>query len=316
MSKALFALSFAVAFAAAANSQALAQTAPPGLATQPKGAPIAALGGAGGSLARAWVSDQGVDTAGCGPIKTPCRTIQYAFDNVATPGGTIYVRDPSGYGARLSIGHSISIINDGSGAAIVGSASGDAVAIQAGPADTVILKGLSIHSAGVSSNGIHLISGGNLIVTNCTITGAKKDLDNLTGNGVLISPASGTTQFSFSDTLIANNDWAGFVTYPTGGVVRGDLTRVVVTKNGAGGVVSAASGGASSVAATQVTSSENGYWGFELDAGSMFITNSSAFFNYGGGADAFTYAGPISSFGNNAFSVAPTIGTLTSTPLK
>ena len=51
---------------------------------------------------RTWVSGRGADQAGCGPIATPCRTLQYAHDNT-TAGGEINVLDAAGYGS-LAIG--------------------------------------------------------------------------------------------------------------------------------------------------------------------------------------------------------------------
>jgi hypothetical protein len=159
MNKTLFVLPFAAFLYGAANP-ALAQSVGSGQSANVQIPSVAVLGGAGGTLARAWVSGQGVDAAGCGAIASPCRTIQYAFDNAAAPGGAIYVHDASGYGAQLSITHAISIINDGSGAAVIGGGAGDAIAIQAGATDTVLLKGLTVNGAGVSPIGIHLISGG------------------------------------------------------------------------------------------------------------------------------------------------------------
>ena len=64
---------------------------------------------------RTWVSGKGTDTAGCGPVGNPCRTLQYAHDNTAA-GGEINVLDAAGYGA-VAIGKAISIINDGAGVA-------------------------------------------------------------------------------------------------------------------------------------------------------------------------------------------------------
>jgi hypothetical protein len=50
------------------------------------------------SASRAWVSGHGVDQAGCGSPASPCRTLQYAHDNIVVAAGEIDVLDPAGYG--------------------------------------------------------------------------------------------------------------------------------------------------------------------------------------------------------------------------
>ena len=76
---------------------------------------------------RTWISGKGVDQAGCGPIATPCCTLQYAHDNTADS-GEIDVLDSAGYGS-LRIGKSISIVSDGALAGVLAPADGGA-AIQ------------------------------------------------------------------------------------------------------------------------------------------------------------------------------------------
>ena len=50
--------------------------------------------------ARTWISGHGADQAGCGPVASPCRTLQYAHDQTS-PGGEIDVLDPAGYGSLI-----------------------------------------------------------------------------------------------------------------------------------------------------------------------------------------------------------------------
>src|SRR5450432_4127889 len=49
---------------------------------------------------RIWVSGHGVDQVGCGAPVSPCRSLQFAHDNVAT-GGEVDILDPAGYGAVI-----------------------------------------------------------------------------------------------------------------------------------------------------------------------------------------------------------------------
>lgn len=125
---------------------------------------------------RTWVSGRGVDQAGCRPIATPCRTLQYAHD-ITTAGGEINVLDAAGYGA-LAISKSISVINDGAGVAgVLAAAGGNAVTITAGPNDDIVLRGLTIEGMGAGTNGIAFFGGRSLSVSNCFV-------QNFTGDGI------------------------------------------------------------------------------------------------------------------------------------
>src|SRR5471032_915995 len=93
---------------------------------------LVACGPACASSNRAWVSGHGVDQVGCGAPTAPCRSLQYAHDNIVAPGGEIDILDPAGYGA-VTITKAISIVNDGVGTAGVQASQGEAINIQAGP---------------------------------------------------------------------------------------------------------------------------------------------------------------------------------------
>src|SRR5471030_1897688 len=95
-----------------------------------------------GAANRAWVSGHGVDQAGCGSPTAPCRSLQYAHDNIVA-GGEIDILDPAGYGA-ISISKAISVVNDGVGTAGVQATSGNAITINTPPGDSVYLSGLNI----------------------------------------------------------------------------------------------------------------------------------------------------------------------------
>ena len=102
---------------------------------------------------RSWISGKGADNAGCGPIATPCRTLQFAHDQTAA-GGEIDVLDPAGYGAVV-INKSISIVNDGVGVAgVLAGAGANAITINAGASDRVLLRGLAIEGASTGANGV------------------------------------------------------------------------------------------------------------------------------------------------------------------
>jgi hypothetical protein len=185
------------------------------------------------SAPRAWVSGKGADAAGCGPVETPCRTPQYAHDNIVAAGGEIDILDPAGYGS-ITITHAISIFNDGVGTAgMLAPASGNAIAINAGANDAIHLRGLTIEGAGMGYNGIVFSSGRSLTVTNCVVQNFVYGNSITTGNGILIAPTSGTMSFVISNTVLSNNDYGGIYYFPPSGSpsVNGVIDHVVATNN-------------------------------------------------------------------------------------
>jgi hypothetical protein len=235
--------------------------------------------GPGDTQPQAWVSNAGSDATGCGAITTPCRSFQYAHDGIVKPGGTIYVKDPANYVLTppLLIQHAISIVNDGGGPATIVAASGDAIQIQAGAADKILIKGLILDGVGTGNNGINVTSAGGLTVTNTTIKGFGASYPN--GNGVVIAPLSGTLNVDISDTLVTGN-LEGIFIYPSifiGGnstaSVTANLTRVQVNGNRAEGVdVSNYGSGTVKAVANQVTASNNGTAGLSVIGASLYLT--------------------------------------------
>src|SRR5476649_937739 len=126
---------------------------------------------AAATVNRAWVSGHGADAAGCGAPTAPCRSLQYAHDNIVASGGEIDILDPAGYGA-ITITKAISIVNDGVWTAGVQQPTSgqSAISVNAGPGDRVFLRGLNIDGVNLSAqNGIDLASGGGLIVDHCVV---------------------------------------------------------------------------------------------------------------------------------------------------
>jgi hypothetical protein len=174
------------------------------------------------TVRRAWVSGHGADAAGCGAPAMPCRSLQYVHDHIVVAGGEIDVLDPAGYGT-IAITKAVSIINDGVGAAGVQAASGDAISINAGLGQAVILRGLDVEGTG-AANGVHLIAGGPLTVQDSTING-------FTSVGILYAPTGASSLF-VSNTRVTNSGTAGVWLNPaiTSGSanVHAVLTRVEV----------------------------------------------------------------------------------------
>jgi hypothetical protein len=115
---------------------------------------------------RTWVSGTGTDSGAC-TRAAPCKTFAFALTQTAA-GGEIDVLDPAGYGL-VTITKAISIINDGVGAATIGTSSGNAITINAGATDSVHLRGLTLTGLGSGLSGIVFQAGGNLAIENCVI---------------------------------------------------------------------------------------------------------------------------------------------------
>ena len=201
------------------------------------------------ALTRTWISGKGADNAGCGPIATPCRTLQFAHDQTVA-GGEIDVLDPAGYGA-VTITKAISIVNDGVGlAGVLSAAGGNAVTINAAASDRVLLRGLAVEGAGTGANGIVLNTGGYLTIENCSIRDFRAAAPN--GNGLWLKP-SGQTRLFVSNTTIANNGGIGLYAQVVGSDIDVQADRIASTFNGSGMVVSAS--GTDRISAARLTNS-------------------------------------------------------------
>ena len=201
------------------------------------------------ALTRTWISGKGADNAGCGPIATPCRTLQFAHDQTVA-GGEIDVLDPAGYGA-VTITKAISIVNDGVGVAgVLSAAGGNAVTINAAASDRVLLRGLAVEGAGTGANGIVLNTGGYLTIENCSIRDFRAAAPN--GNGLWLKP-SGQTRLFVSNTTIANNGGIGLYAQVVGSDIDVQADRIASTFNGSGMVVSAS--GTDRISAARLTNS-------------------------------------------------------------
>src|SRR5262249_43997892 len=142
---------------------------------------------------------------------------------------------------------------------------GNAITINAGSGDAVNLDGLVLDGVGITggTNGVVLNSGGSLIVNNCIIQHFTEGVGGNGGSGILFQPASGSTKFVITNTIMSNNSLAGFFYTPPNGSAAtstGVLDHVVSTNNGTSGIVfnTSTGGGAATASITNSTSSNNG----------------------------------------------------------
>ena len=183
---------------------------------------------------RTWISGTGIDQAGCGPIATPCRSLQYAHDATAAS-GEIDVKDSAGYGSVV-ITKAITIIGDGSLAGVLAGAGENAITVNAGPTESVTLRGLTIEGAGVGANGIVFHTGAKLDVSNCLVQNFVGGGQTV-GNGILLQPSSGNPTLLISGTRLSRNGYAGlFYLAPSGatGTPAMVIDGVVATDNAIG----------------------------------------------------------------------------------
>jgi hypothetical protein len=114
---------------------------------------------------RTWVSGVGDDANPCSRT-APCKTFAGAISKTA-PGGEINIIDAGGFGA-VTITKSITISAEGFTAGVLVAGS-NAIVINAGPNDVVVLRGLDIDGGPPTSpglNGIRFLAGAALHVQN------------------------------------------------------------------------------------------------------------------------------------------------------
>ena len=123
----------------------------------------------------------GNDANSCVNINTPCQTFQGAVNQVAA-GGSIIVLTTGGYGA-VTIGKALTIEAPTGVIAFIHPASGNAITVNAGASDVVVLRGLSLN-VGVG-DGIAFSAGAVLQVEHCVLNGFNNAITHQ-GSGLLI----------------------------------------------------------------------------------------------------------------------------------
>src|ERR1039457_2258271 len=123
----------------------------------------------------------GNDANACNNVSTPCQTFAGVITQV-NAGGEIIVLESGGYGP-VTITKAVTINAPTGIIAFIHPPTGDAITINAGSTDTVILRGLTLN--GGTNNGITANTVGQLFVEHCTITGYTLD-------GILFQASGGT----------------------------------------------------------------------------------------------------------------------------
>jgi hypothetical protein len=211
--------------------------------------------------ARTFVASFGLDSNPC-TFASPCKTFQQAI-NAVLASGEVTAIDSAGFGP-ITITKAVTITSTaGIEAGIVPPAGGNAITINAGPNDAVVLRGLTVNGAGIGQNGIVFNSGGSLTIASCVVQNSVFDGANITtGNGILIQPTSGTVHFVITDTIVTGNGYDGIQYSPPSGSpnVDGTIDNVTATSNGSFGIginPISATGGTTIVSISNSTVSSN-----------------------------------------------------------
>jgi len=183
---------------------------------------------------RTWVSGVGDDANPCSRT-APCKTFAGAISKTAA-GGEINCLDPGGFGG-VTITKSISIICLVEAGVLVSGT--NAIVINAGVNDVVVLDGLDIEGVGTGLNGIRFLAGRTLHVRNTTISGFNSASAG-SGNGISFAP-TGNSELYVTDTTImdtgATNNGSGIEVTPSStGSARVSIRNVRLLDNANNGI--------------------------------------------------------------------------------
>jgi hypothetical protein len=247
---------------------------------------------------RTWVSGVGDDVNPCSRT-APCRTFAGAISKTAA-GGEIDALDPGGYGL-VTITKAITIDGRGTLAGIQNNGGFNAINVNAGPSDVVILRNLSIDGAGTGLNGIRYASGELLVVDNVDISGNNAADPN--GNGIFVSLSASTGNLVVRNTRIVGGRRGIYVQGPAGGFAKVSLDGVTIIGAEIAGIdagvgFSPSFGFSSSTNITRSLITQSGAIGAQVQVGEMNIENS-MFSHNGIGAQALL--GATLRIANNAF---------------
>lgn len=260
---------------------------------------------------RTWVSGVGDDANPCSRT-APCKTFAGAISKTA-PGGEIDALDDAGFGA-VTITKAITIDGGHHTAGVLVSGT-NAIVVQAGTGDTIILRNLDINGIGTGLVGIKIFSAKSVLVENCTIYGFRTT-GGTNGRGISderTANQSPAAQLFVSETFIRDNTAGIGVTGSSANSTRAFIDHCRIQTNATFGV-SASNSNFVTVRDSFITG--NLGEGVRIDTnsqanviGTVLNGNTTGLLNSGGSqflaADVSVFnnatglSGTITSFGNN-----------------
>ncbi|GMV29506.1 MAG: hypothetical protein AMXMBFR59_16310 [Rhodanobacteraceae bacterium] len=272
---------------------------------------------------RTWVSGVGDDANPCSRT-APCKTFAGAISKTAS-GGAISVLDPGGYGA-VTITKPITIETDGQLGSILNAGTNGVIINLPNATDMVTLRSIHINGAGTGLNGIRMISGGRLVVEDCTIQG-------VTGNGIDLAPSGAARALVRNTTITRVTGGSAISVAPTGAgsavltleksrlyankagltVVSGTavVNDSVVSQNDQNGIFANSSGAAVAISVNNSRVTNNTSVGIRaLNATASIVVSNSTITGNGTGVAAVGGA-TLSTYKNNTLAGNTTPGTFT-----
>jgi hypothetical protein len=180
-----------------------------------------------GSQTRTFVATTGSDANLCTRV-APCRTFGAALAQTAS-GGEIVALDSGGYGA-VTVTQAVSIAAAPGVQASISPASGNAIAVAAGPTDKVTLRNLQLNGQG-ATHGVIFTAGGALFIDDLTINGFG-------GHGIFTSVA-GSADLYVTDTVIRGAGDSGIYLESDSGFLNATVVRTRLEENAVSGLFSA-----------------------------------------------------------------------------
>ncbi len=186
----------------------------------------------------------GSDANTCDNILAPCQTFAGAVTKL-NPGGEAIVLDSGGYGP-VTITQALTIEAPAGVTAFIHASSGDAITVNAGASDSVVLRGLVLN--GGPGNGITVNQARSLAVENCAVSG-------FADRGIVMASPGGV--LSLKNTDVKGSANVGVDIANTSGVVTVSIDHCHFDGNAEGFRVAAASPGSTLIAATNSTANNN-----------------------------------------------------------
>jgi hypothetical protein len=301
-----------------------------------------------------WVSGTGSDANDCLSPATPCRSFGLAGGALSktSPGGTINVL-PGDYGGVL-IDKSIKIIADGGQASIVGGVTSGGIfagiIVNAGPADVVHIRGMSVNQSDVTRDGIGFVAGKALHLENCTLTGSasgffgiqfvpntaatggvpteltvrNSTIGSNAGGNVLIRPTNAVAVAALFDGVSINGGGTFGIKADGSGQATGQIDVHVVNSTAEGhvnnGYIAVASVGQAAIhyKITRSIAYNNGASGAVASGAQAFMIVDGSSLTENGTGLAQLDSATVASYGNNAinFNTSNTSGTISTIALK
>ena len=194
------------------------------------------------SAQRTFVAPTGNDANICSLV-APCRSFTRALAQTS-PKGEIVVLDSAGYG-HVTIAQSVSIVAPTGIYAGISVSAGEGVTIDAGVADTVVLRGLVINGQG-GSIGINFVQGSLVRLENCIVSNwTSKGIQHIAAGGKLV----------VLDSIVGDNGGTGILMQADGDLL---LDGVHVEHNAGDGASATAVAGLASAHIRNSNLSYNG----------------------------------------------------------